>query len=82
MPGDADTDGDNDACPITIIHQGPVVNELLRYVVCKINICTIDVNSKLCCNFYDVSTIEEARQFLLRCVCLPEEDKRAKEAKG
>ena len=82
MTGDADADGENDACPITIINQGPVVNELLCYVKCKISICTVDVISKLCCDFYDTTVIEEARLALLRCVSLPEDDKRAKRRKG
>ena len=34
--------------------------------------------SKLCCDFYDVTMIEEARQSLLSCVALPDNDKRAK----
>ena len=37
---------------------------------------------KLCCDFYDTTVIEEARLALLRCVSLPEDDKRAKRRKG
>ena len=51
MTGDADADGENDACPITIINQGPVVNELLCYVKCKISICTVDVISEVMLRF-------------------------------
>ena len=34
------------------------------------SICTVDIISKLCCDFYDTTVIEEARLALLRVVCL------------
>ena len=78
MAGDSESDGDTDVSPITITHKSPIIDELLCYVVCKISISTNDVISKLCCDFYDVTMIEEARLTLLSCVALPDNDKRAK----
>ena len=63
--------------PITVHNKGPVTNELLCYVSCKIRICTFDVIVKMCTDFYDTDVIAAAKDALMECVTLPEADKRS-----
>ena len=63
--------------PITVHNKGPVTNELLCYVSCKIRICTFDVIVKMCTDFYDTDVIAVAKDALMECVTLPEADKRS-----
>ena len=63
--------------PITVHNKGPVTNELLCYVSCKIRICTFDVIVKMCTDFYDTDFIAAAKDALMECVTLPEADKRS-----
>ena len=63
--------------PITVHNKGPITNELLCYVSCKIRICTFDVIVKMCTDFYDSDVIAAAKDDLMSCVTLPEDDKRS-----
>ena len=63
--------------PITVHNKGPVTNELLCYVSCKIRICTFDVIVKMCTDFYDTDVIAAAKDALMECVTLLEADKRS-----
>ena len=63
--------------PITVHNKGPITNELLCYVSCKIIICTFDVIVKMCTDFYDSGVIAAAKDDLMSCVTLPEDDKRS-----
>ena len=63
--------------PITVYNKGPLTNELLCYVSCKIRICTFDVIVKMCTDFYDSDVIAAAKDDLMSCVTLPEDDKRS-----
>ena len=63
--------------PITVHNKGPITNELLCYVSCKVRICTFDVIVKMCTDFYDSDVIAVAKDDLMGCVTLPEDDKRS-----
>ena len=63
--------------PITVHNKGPITNELLCYVSCKVRICTFDVIVKMCTDFYDSDVIAAAKDDLMGCVTLPEDDKRS-----
>ena len=63
--------------PITVHNKGPVTNELLCYVSCKIRICTFDVIVKMYTDFYDTDVIAAAKDDLMECVTLLEADKRS-----
>ena len=63
--------------PITVHYKGTITNELLCYVSCKIRICTFDVIVKMCTDFYDSDVIAAAKNDLVGCVTLPEDDKRS-----
>ena len=63
--------------PITVHNKGPITNELLCYVSCKVRICTFDVIVKKCTDFYDSDVIAVAKGDLMGCVTLPEDDKRS-----
>ena len=49
----------------------------MYYVACKIHTCTFDVIVKMCTDFYDVDVITAAKDDLMACVTLPEDDKRS-----
>ena len=66
----------NDTCPIKIVRHDVQINELLCFVGSKSQIMANPQISKLCCDFYDISTIQTAKDVLLRSVSLPEGDKR------
>ena len=69
--------GDNsDDCPITITNNDVQINELLCFVACKSRIMPNPQISKLCCDFYSNSAIQEAKDMLLSSISLPEFDKR------
>ena len=63
--------------PITVHNKGPITNELLCYVSCKVRICTFDVIVKMCTDFCDSDVIAAAKDDLMGCVTLPEDDKRS-----
>ena len=68
------TEGDD--CPITITNHDVQINELLCFVGCKSRVMSNPQISKLCCDFYAISTIQEAKDMLLGSISLPETDKR------
>ena len=47
------------------------------YVACKIRTCTFDVIVKMCTDFYDGHVITAAKDDLMACVTLSEDDKRS-----
>ena len=63
--------------PITVHNKGPITNELLCFVSCKVRICTFDVIVKMCTDFYDSDVIAAAKDDLMGGVTLPEDDKRS-----
>ena len=77
MAGDGVQVNDTPVPPITVHNKGPITNELLCYVACKIHTCTFDVIVKMCTDFYDVDVITAAKDDLMACVTLPEDDKRS-----
>ena len=62
---------------ITVHNKDPITNELLCYVECKIYTCTFDVIVKMCADFCDGDVITVAKDDLMACVTLPEDDKRS-----
>ena len=66
----------SDDCPITITNNDFQINELLCFVACKSRIMPNPQISKLCCDFYSNSAIQEAKDMLLSSTSLPEFDKR------
>ena len=68
------TEGDD--CPITITNHDVQINELLCFVGCKSRVMSNPQIPKLCCDFYAISTIQEAKDMLLGSISLPETDKR------
>ena len=77
MAGDGVQVNDTPVPPITVHNKGPITNELLCYVACKIHTCTFDVIVKMCTDFYDGDVITVAKDDLMACVTLPEDDKRS-----
>ena len=77
MAGDGVQVNDAPVPPITVHNKGPITNELLCYVACKIHTCTFDVIVKMCTDFYDGDVITVAKDDLMACVTLPEDDKRS-----
>ena len=77
MAGDGVQVNDTPVPPITVHNKGPITNELLCYVACKIHTCTFDVIVKMCTDFYDVDVITAAKDDLMACVTLLEDDKRS-----
>ena len=69
-------DLDDDACQITVTNHDVQIKELLFFVSCKSNIFSNSQNSKCCCDFYAISTIQEAKDVLLGSISLSETDKR------
>ena len=67
---------EDDACPITITNHDIQINELLRFVSCKSRVMSNPHISKLCCDFYTNTAIQEAKDVLLGNISLPESDKR------
>ena len=64
--------------PIKVIRRDVQINELLCFVMCKSKVLTNVHLSKLCCDTYDEQTIRSAKNMLLKCVSLPDNDKRKK----
>ena len=69
-------DSDDDTCPITVTNHDVQINELLCFVSCKSRVMSILQISKLCCDFYANSAIQEAKDVLLGSISMPETDKR------
>ena len=69
-------DSDDDTCPITVTNHDVQINELLCFVICKSRVMSILQISKLCCDFYANSAIQEAKDVLLGSISMPETDKR------
>ena len=63
-------------CTVKTVRHDIQVNELLCFIGCKLKIMPNPQLSKLCCDFYDVPTIQTAKDVLLKSVSLPERDKR------
>ena len=68
-------DSDDDTCPITVTNHDVQINELLSFVSCNSRVMSILQISKLCCDFYDNSSIQEAKDVLLGSISMPENDK-------
>ena len=64
--------------PIKVIWRDVHINELLCFVMCKSKVLTNVHLSKLCCDTYDEKTIRSAKDMLLKCVSIPDNDKRKK----
>ena len=71
----ADANGSG-ICTVKTVRHDIQVNELLCFIRCKSKIMPNPQLSKLCCDFYDVPTIQTAKDVLLKNVSLPEGDKR------
>ena len=74
MAGDGVQVNDIPVPPITVHNKGPITNELLCYVACKIHTCTFDVIVKMSTDFYDGDVITVAKDDLMACVTLSEDD--------
>ena len=64
--------------PIKVIRHDVQINEFLCFVMCKSKVLTNVHLSKLCCDTCDEQTIRSAKDMLLKCVSLPDNDKRKK----
>ena len=63
---------------IKVIRHELQINELMCFVMCTSKVLTNVHLSKLCCDTYDEQTIRSAKDMLLKCVSLPDNNKHKK----